>query len=55
MKILYLGKVTLYGMISLVDVFRETERDSLVPKGRQSKLETSLRLPIRYEENWGAQ
>lgn len=39
-------------VINLADVFKETERDSLVPKGSQNKLEASI--AIRYEENWDA-
>lgn len=51
MKILYLGKVSC-GVINLADVFREIGWDSLLPKVRQNKLEASLKLAIRYEENW---
>lgn len=39
-------------MINLADVFKETERGSLVPEGRQNKLEASI--AIRYEEDWDA-
>lgn len=39
-------------MIKKADVFKETERGSLVPEGRQNRLEASIAL--RYEEDWDA-
>lgn len=50
MRILYLGKVPLDGVISLADVFREI--GIVITKGQTDKLKTSLKLVIRYEENW---